>query len=122
MLYVAICQDLEAFVGQRAAGYIFDEFIETVASVGVDNRVGMQAKAVNRVAALALCEWDFLSVAESPADAVYGAAGVGTIGDAALDGAGSGHDKGIVNGRYCRYWQVPPTFDLGAGQVQVPLS
>ena len=66
---------------------MLDEFIETVANVDVDSRVGVEAEALNQVAALALREWDLLSVAEATADAAHSAAGVGADGDAALDGA-----------------------------------
>ncbi len=39
--------------------------------MGIDGRVGMEAKAVNRIAALAFGEWDFLLVAKAAADAIY---------------------------------------------------
>jgi len=64
--------------------------------MGVDSRVGVEAEAVNRVAALALSEWDFLSVAKATTDAAHGAAGVGAEGDAASDGAGGGESEGVV--------------------------
>ena len=62
----------------------------------VASRVGVEAEAVNRVAALALGEGDFLSVAKATTDTAHGAAGVGAEGDGALDGAGGGESEGVV--------------------------
>ena len=52
---LSVTGDFEAFVRERAAGDVFNQFFETVSGLGIYCSVTVEREAVDTVAAFAFC-------------------------------------------------------------------